>query len=142
MFANFANVLFRSMKRTLLSFIALAAFQLTFAQTDVKDRVVAAISSGNVNALAEQFVPSVDLTVLSNSDHYSKAQATGMLRKFFDEHEPQSLRIEHEGASKMGDSYYIGQLATANGTFRVTFFLKRQGESSLVKQLRIENITK
>jgi hypothetical protein len=24
----------------------------------------------------------------------------------------------------------------------VTFFLKRQGESSLVKQLRIENITK
>jgi len=130
------------MKRTLLSFIALATFQLTFAQADVKDRVVAAISGGNVNALAEQFVPSVDLTVLSNSDHYSKAQATGMLRKFFDEHEPRSLRIEHEGTSKMGDSYYIGQLTTANGTFRVTFFLKRQGESSLVKQLRIENITK
>ena len=113
-----------------------------FSQDDVKDRVSAALGAGDVNALAAQLVPSVDLTVLSNSDYYSKAQATGILRKFFEEHEPQGLRIEHEGTSKMGDRYCIGQLSTSNGSFRVTFFLKKVGDQVLVKQLRIENGTK
>ena len=38
----------------------------------------------------------------------------------------------------MGDRYCIGQLTTANGVFRVTFFLKKTGEVTQVKQLRIE----
>ena len=132
----------RRMKRILLSLIVLLAAHLSHAQADVKDQVTAAIGAGDVNALGEKLVPNVDLTVLTTSDYYSKAQATGILRKFFDEHAPKGLRIEHEGTSKMGDRYCIGQLTTANGVFRVTFFLKKTGDATQVKQLRIENSNK
>jgi len=138
MFAKFAHVPAMHMKRTLLSLLSALAVHLLIAQADMKDQVTAAIGSGDVNALSTKLVDNVDLTVLSTSDYYSKAQATGILRKFFDEHEPKTLRIEHEGTSKMGDRYCIGQLTTANGVFRVTFFLKKTGEVTQVKQLRIE----
>lgn len=127
------------MKRLLLSFVAGLSVLLLSAQSDVQDQVTAAIGSGNAAALGEKLVPSVDLTVLNTSDYYSRAQAVQILRKFFDEHEPQGLRIEHEGTSKMGDRYCIGQLTTQQGVFRVTFFLKKTGDAVLVKQLRIES---
>ena len=130
------------MKRILFSLLTLLAVQLLHAQAYVKDQVTAALGAGDVNALGEKLVANVDLTVLTTSDYYSKAQATGILRKFFDEHEPKGLRIEHEGTSKMGDRYCIGQLNTANGVFRVTFFLKKTGDAVQVKQLRIENSNK
>lgn len=130
------------MQRILLLLLSALALLPASAQADVKDQVAAAIGSGNVNALAEKLVPSVDLTVLSSSDYYSKAQATAILRKFFDEHEPRGMRVEHEGASKLGDTYYIGPLNTAKGTFRVTFLMKRTGEGFLVRQLRIEPFNK
>ncbi len=130
------------MKRLLLAITLALAIVRSFAQADVKDQVTAAIGSGDVNALGDKLVANVDLTVLATSDYYSKAQATGILRKFFTEHEPKGLRIEHEGTSKMGDRYCIGQLNTANGTFRVTFFLKKTGDATQVKQLRIENSNK
>lgn len=130
------------MKRLLFFLITLMSMHLLQAQADVKDQVTAALGAGDVNALGEKLVANVDLTVLATSDYYSKAQATGILRKFFDEHTPKGLRIEHEGTSKMGDRYCIGQLTTSNGVFRVTFFLKKVGESVQVKQLRIENSNK
>lgn len=116
----------------------LPAFGLR-AQNDVKDQVVAAIGSGNAAALGKHLVANVDMTVLNTSEYYSQAQAEQILRKFFDEHEPQGLSIEHEGTSKMGDRYYIGKLRTANGEFRVTFFLKKTTDVFQVKQLRIES---
>jgi Domain of unknown function (DUF4783) len=130
------------MNRYLLTLTLALATLLSVAQADVKEQVAAAIGSGDVNALAEKLVANVDLTVLATSDYYSKAQASGILRKFFDEHAPKGFRVEHEGTSKMGDRYCIGQLTTATGVFRVTFFLKKAGDAVQVKQLRIENSNK
>lgn len=107
------------------------------AQDDVKDQVVQAIGAGDATGLAKHFVPSVDLTVLTTSEYYSKAQAEQILRKFFSENAPRGMVIEHDGTGKVGDRYYIGKLRTATGEFRVTFFLKR-AEVFQVKQLRIE----
>ncbi len=69
---------------------------------------------------------------------YSKAQAEQILRKFFNDHPPVGMVIEHSGVSKSGDKYFIGILRTTTGYFRTTFFLKRVDESFQVKQLRIE----
>lgn len=126
------------MKRIPLLVLSLLIGLLGHGQADVKDQVVAAIGSGNAPALAKHLQPNVDLTVLSTSDVYSKAQSEQILRKFFDEHDPQGLTIEHEGVSKLGDRYYIGKLRTAKGDMRVTFFLKQSGSGFQVKQLRIE----
>jgi hypothetical protein len=126
------------MKRaSLLLVLVLSVFALR-AQDDVKDQVVSAIGSGNASALAARMVANVDMALPSASDYYSKAQAEQILRKFFDQHAPKGMTIEHEGTSHTGDSYYIGTLRTANGDFRVTFFLKRSADLYQVKQLRIE----
>ena len=109
------------------------------AQDTVKDQVVAAMKAGNSKDLAVLFIPNIDLTVLDAADVYSKAQAEQILRKFFNEHVPVDLVIEHSGVSKFGDKYFIGILRTRSGYFRVTFFLKKSGETFEVKQLRIEN---
>lgn len=127
------------MKRVTSLFLSLLLGLVMHAQADVKDQVVAAIGSGNAPALAKHLQPNVDLTVLTTSDVYSKAQSEQILRKFFDEQEPQGLTVEHEGVSKMGDRYYIGKLRTARGDLRVTFFLKQSGGVFQVKQLRIES---
>lgn len=119
-----------------------AALMLAFtglhAQKEVKDQVVSAMGQGNAAALAKQMVANVDMTLPAASDYYSKAQAEQILRKFFDEHPPKSMTVAHEGTNRSGDCYYIGDLSTEKGDFRVTFFLKKGSDSYQVKQLRIE----
>jgi uncharacterized membrane protein YcgQ (UPF0703/DUF1980 family) len=138
MFANFASVALTMKKLTILFAFLFASVGL-FAQNDVKDQVVSALGSGNAAALGKHLVANVELTVLNVSEYYSKAQAEQILKKFFDEHDAQGMSVEHEGTSKMGDRYYIGRLKTANGEFRVTFFLKKATDVFQVKQLRIES---
>lgn len=109
------------------------------AQDEVKDKVVQSLKSGNPKELASTFIPNIDLTVKETSDVYSRAQAEQILRKFFNDHPPVDLVIEHSGVSKFGDKYFIGILRTRSGYFRVTFFLKKSDEEMQVKQLRIES---
>ncbi len=97
------------------------------------------MKTGNSRDLATHFIPNIDLTVKDNADVYSKAQAEQILRKFFNDHPPVDLVIEHSGVSKFGDKYFIGILRTRSGYFRVTFFLKKMDDDFQVKQLRIEN---
>jgi hypothetical protein len=128
-----------AMNRTLLLLAALLFGLGLRAQDAVKDQVVQAMKTGNTKELAAQFIPNIDLTVKDASDIYSRTQAEQILRKFFNEHPPVDMVIEHKGESKFGDKYYIGILRTRTGYFRVTFFLKRTEETYQVKQLRIEN---
>jgi len=124
--------------RPIVPFLVVLLSLPAFAQEAVKDEVVAALRAGNSKELARHFIPNVDLTVAGTGDVYSKAQAEQILRRFFDENPPVDMVIEHKGASKFGDQYYIGILRTRTGYFRVTFFLKKVTDVLQVKQLRIE----
>lgn len=126
------------MNRSLLFLASLLLVLGLRAQDPTRDKVVLAMKTGNAKELAEQFIPNIDLTVKETSEVYSKAQAEQIIRKFFNDHPPVDMVIEHSGVSKFGDKYYIGILRTRNGYFRVTFFLKKNGDLMQVKQLRIE----
>lgn len=126
------------MNRSLLFLASLLLVLGLRAQDPTRDKVVLAMKTGNAKELADQFIPNIDLTVKETSEVYSKAQAEQIIRKFFNDHPPVDMVIEHSGVSKFGDKYYIGILRTRNGYFRVTFFLKKNGELMQVKQLRIE----
>lgn len=129
--------------RTVLFAALMLAFTGLHAQKDAKakevsDQVIGALAQGNASAVAKYMVAQVDMTLPSASDYYSKAQAEQILRKFFDEHQPKGMAVAHEGTNRSGDCYYIGDLSTEKGDFRVTFFLKKGGEGYQVKQLRVE----
>ncbi len=117
--------------------VSLASLGAT-AQDVVKDKVVEALKTGSSGELAALFVADIDLTLPGSSDVYSKAQAEQILRKFFNDHPPVGLVIEHSGVNKFGDQYFIGILRTRTGYFRTTFFLKKGATEYQVKQLRIE----
>ena len=127
-----------AMNRSLLFLASLLLVLGLRAQDPTRDKVALAMKTGNAKELAEQFIPNIDLTVKETSEVYSKAQAEQIIRKFFNDHPPVDMVIEHSGVSKFGDKYYIGILRTRNGYFRVTFFLKKTGDLMQVKQLRIE----
>jgi hypothetical protein len=116
----------------------LFAFAL-MAQDAVRDRIIAAMETGNSRELAAHFIPNIDLTVKETGDVYSKAQAEQILRRFFNDHPPVGMVVEHSKPSKLGDIYYICILRTRNGFFRVTFFLKKYDDEFKIRQLRIEN---
>jgi hypothetical protein len=127
-----------SMNRLLVLLLTLVITLGLQAQDVTRDKVVQAMRTGNATELAAQFIPNIDLTVKETSEVYSRSQAEQIIRKFFNDHPPVDLVIEHSGVSKFGDKYFIGILRTRNGYFRVTFFLKKTGEVMQVKQLRIE----
>lgn len=127
------------MSRSLVLLMSLLLVLGLHAQDPARDKVVQAMRTGNAATLAAQFIPNIDLTIKETSEVYSRSQAEQIVRKFFNDHPPVDLVIEHSGVSKFGDEYFIGILRTRNGYFRVTFFLKKTGEAKQVKQLRIES---
>lgn len=120
---------------TLLLTLAIAS--MTFAQ-DIKSGVSSAFKSGNSKSLAEHFTSTLDLVVSDNDDVYSKVQAEQILRKFFESHSPTSFKIIHDGESRSGTKYFIGELETSNGSYRVTINMKAVSGAQKIHQLRIE----
>jgi|SRR5690606_1051844 len=122
----------------ILVVFSLATF-LSYSQVTEKQGITKAIQEGNAKVLGGYFTKTVDLTVKDVEDVYSKEQAEVILTRFFNENKTTTYSVKHEGKSKLDDYYYIGDLITSTGTYRLTFFLKKDGDAFRIKQLRIEN---
>ena len=122
----------------ILVVFSLATF-LSHSQVTEKQGITKAIQEGNAKVLGGYFTKTVDLTVKDVEDVYSKEQAEVILTRFFNENKTTTYSVKHEGKSKLDDYYYIGDLITSTGTYRLTFFLKKDGDAFRIKQLRIEN---
>lgn len=121
----------------ILSFIFFSVS--AFSQSVEKEGISNAIRQGDAKSLGAYFTKSVDITLKDLEDVYSKEQAEVILTRFFSENTPKSYTVKHEGKSKLDDYYYIGDLDTAKGMYRLSFFLKKEGDSFRIKQLRIES---
>lgn len=109
------------------------------AQDQVTSDVSRALGSGDAGVLAKYFTSNVDLTVLNDESMCTSQQAVQKLQKFFSTHKPSKFDVKHKGTSKLDDQYRIGDLATAKGSYRVTFFMKKTPKGMKIKQLRIES---
>lgn len=105
---------------------------------EITEDIAVAIRSGNAKEVSKYFSANVDLHILDNEDVYSKAQTEAILKDFYSKHPAKSFTIAHNGISKNGAQYAIGNLETSNGKFRVTFFLKKEADKLLIQQFRIE----
>ena len=123
-----------------ISFIAVWILYVTtgVAQTDNSEAIVLALKTGNAKELSKYFSPSVNLKILTQEDVYSKAQAELIIKDFFTKNPPKSYVSKHNGTSKNGAQYTIGQITTANGNFRTYYFLKKTGEAFHIQEFRIE----
>jgi hypothetical protein len=126
------------MKSFLILMTCLFSWNALWAQSDISPAVSAALKKGDAAALASHFMPQVELTLAGKDGLFEKTQAQQMLADFFRQNQPQAFSIKHQGTSKLDDQFRIGELTTAKGVFRVTFFMKKNSNVLQIKQLKIE----
>jgi hypothetical protein len=123
-----------------LTFLAvtLLTSAVSFGQTLNSEAIANAFKTGNAKELSRFFSPNIELKIMNKEDVYSKNQAEIILRDFFAKNQPKSYSAVHNGTSKAGAQYTIGQLITSTGTFRTYYFLKKTGDVFLIQELRLE----
>ena len=97
------------------------SFQVTstLGQADVIDQVKETIKAGSAKELSKYLNQTVDVTLDGNVQSYSKAQAEFVFRDFFKQHPPSEFSIIHQGSSKGGQPFAIGQFKSGEETYRV-----------------------
>lgn len=112
---------------------------VSMASLDIYELISTAIRSGNASEISKHFNTNVELTIGNQEEVYSKAQAEQVLKDFFSRNTPRSFTLIHQGLSKEGAKYAIGNLTTQQGNnYRTYFFIKQVGRSEYIQELRFE----
>ena len=100
--------------------------------------IVQGFERGDARSISNHFNSSVELIFSDRSGVYAKAQAEQILRSFFVSNAPASGRFTYKnlhGSDRDNVQYFIGELHTTRGIYRVTIYMKDR----LIHQMRIES---
>jgi hypothetical protein len=106
-----------------------------FGQGEIIDDVKNAIKTGSSKEIAKFLNANVDVTLDGNMQSYSKTQAEYVLKDFLVNHPPSSFTIVHQGSSKGGLPYAIGQYLSNGETFRVWMRIKNTDGKFLIHEI-------
>ena len=109
-----------------------------FGQREVIEDIKTAMKTGSSKELGKLMYQSVDVTLNGNIQTYSRTQAEYVLRDFFKKHLPESFTIIHQGASKGGLHFAIGQYLSKSDTFRVFVRIKGLEGRYLIHEISID----
>ena len=129
------------MKRTRFFFLVVfCAVFLTvlnvFAQSEgIIDQVKETIKTGSAKELSKYFNQTVDVTIEGKVENYSKAQAEFVMRDFFKAHPPNEFTVIHQGSSKGGQPFAIGQYKSNGDTYRVWMKIKTVSKDQLIQEI-------
>ncbi|PCH99133.1 MAG: hypothetical protein COB85_00665 [Bacteroidetes bacterium] len=99
------------------------------AQTrDNNEKIALAIRAGNAKELAKHFSKNIDLNIPGSEGVYSKTQAELIMKEFFSMYKTISFSTLHQGSSKDGAKYTIGNLKTDKGIFRLYYYMKKTSD--------------
>ncbi len=116
----------------------LSSTSIVFAQDEVVDNIKTAMKSGSSKELSKYFSQNVDVTIDGDIQPFSKTQAEYELRDFFKNHVPDKFTIIHQGASKGGLHFAIGQYVSKASTFRIFFRIKGTEGKYLIHEITID----
>jgi len=105
------------------------------AQNDVIYQVRETIKAGSAKELSRYLFQTVDVTIEGKVQSYSKAQAEFVFRDFFRQHPPSEFNIIHQGSSKGGQPFAIGQYKSADETYRVFMKIKSVNKLQLLQEI-------
>jgi hypothetical protein len=113
----------------------LPGFNAFSQATDVIDQVKETIKTGSAKELSKYLNQTVDVTIEAKVENYSKAQAEFVLRDFFKVHPPNEFNIIHQGSSKGGQPFAIGQYKSGSDTYRVWMKIKTVDKEQLIQEI-------
>ena len=100
--------------------------------------IVQGFVNGDARIISKHFNASVELIISETSGVYGKAQAEQILRTFFNNNSATSGKFNYKplhGSDRENVQYFIGELQTGKGLFRVTIYLK----DKLIHRMTIES---
>ncbi|MFN3839228.1 MAG: DUF4783 domain-containing protein [Cyclobacteriaceae bacterium] len=118
----------------LLAALTLSVVSMAQSQ-DIIAQITETIKAGSAKELTKFLNPTVDVTIEGKVENYSKAQAEFVLRDFFKAHPPNEFSIIHQGQSKGGQPFAIGQYKSQNETYRVWMKLKTADNQQVVQEI-------
>ena len=104
-------------------------------QGDVINEVSETIKAGSAKELSKFLFQTVDVTIEGKVQSYSKAQAEFVFRDFFRQHPPMEFTIIHQGSSKGGQPFAIGQYRSGDETYRVFMKIKTVNRQQLLHEI-------
>ncbi len=110
-------------------------FNVFSQTTGVIDQAKEAIKTGSAKELSKYLNQTVDVTIEGKVENYSKAQAEFVLRDFFKAHAPNEFNIIHQGSSKGGQPFAIGQYKSGIDTYRVWMKIKTVAKEQLIQEI-------
>jgi hypothetical protein len=116
-------------------FLFVFRFSIAFAQGDVINQVKETIKAGSAKELAKYLYQTIDVTIDDKVESFSKPQAEFVFRDFFRQHPPAEFSIIHQGSSKGGQPFAIGQYKSAGDTYRVFMKIKVVNNQQLVHEI-------
>lgn len=106
---------------------------------DLFNKLTSSIAIGSAEEIINHCYSSVELETPESRGIYSKSQAEQILKRFFDQHPPQSFELEHQGYSNSGSKFAVGKYTdTGDETFRLSIFAKKNEGIYQVHELRFE----
>ena len=108
---------------------------LVSAQGDIISQVKETIKAGSAKELSKYLNQTVDVTLNDGPQSYSKAQAEFVFRDFFKQHPPAEFTLIHQGTSKGGQIFGIGQYKSGSDTYRVYMKIKAANNQQLVHEI-------
>lgn len=126
---------FRTGRILLSTVFTLFVGHFAFGQGEIINEVKEAIKTGSSKEIAKFLNANVDVTLDGNMQSYSKTQAEFVLKDFFKNNPPSSFTIVHQGASKGGLPYAIGQYISKDNTYRVWVRIKDTGNKYLIHEI-------
>lgn len=125
------------MKKVRFIYFILFCLSATVAigQNQTIEEVKNAIKAGSSKELSKHFNSTVDVTIDDEIQSFSKVQAEYVFKDFFRDNPPSSFTIVHQGSSKGGLPYAIGQYLCNGNTYRVWMRIKNSGDSYLIHEI-------
>lgn len=105
------------------------------AQSEIQQ----AFQQGKAELLSPYLSNEIELCIGNKEQTLAKAKAIQDIQTFFSSSPVKSFKAMHSGgAEDQSTSYYIGNLTTEKGEYRVYVYYKKPGGKLLIQEIRIE----
>jgi Domain of unknown function (DUF4783) len=113
--------------------------RITFAQSDILEDISVAFNNSDQRLLSKYFNNKVEITLLDQSNVFSKSQAEMVMKDFFSKYTSTEFKILYKNnPSNDAARFAIGQLDTQNGRFRIYFIFKTIDNTVYLQEMRFE----
>jgi hypothetical protein len=107
------------------------------AQEDLIKGLKTGFKTGNVKEISPYLGQRTEIAFDSEKTSYDKEKTEQTLSKFLVDAKPKDFQMLHQGASKEGIKFYIGELTSDLGTYRILIYLKKNESRNLIESIDI-----